>query len=87
VALASRRSTAHWPLSAAELERRDRLIACSDEASEDDLIEQVLLPPLLPSVQWPTINRLDAVVAQADLGPSQSEIQPFGNETGFHYLS
>ncbi|MDI1265575.1 MAG: hypothetical protein PS018_20200 [bacterium] len=34
----------HRPFSAAELERRDRLIAYLDKASEDDLIEQVLLP-------------------------------------------
>lgn len=34
----------HRPFSAAELERRELLIAYLDKASEDDLIEEVLLP-------------------------------------------
>jgi hypothetical protein len=34
----------HRPFSAAEIERRDRLVQYLDDASEDELIEQVLLP-------------------------------------------
>ncbi len=34
----------HRPFSAAELERRERLLAYLEKASEDDLIEEVLLP-------------------------------------------
>jgi hypothetical protein len=34
----------HRPFSAAEIERRDRLLQYLDNASEDELIEQVLLP-------------------------------------------
>lgn len=34
----------HRPLSAAEIERRDRLDAYLDSASEDELIEEILLP-------------------------------------------
>jgi hypothetical protein len=34
----------HRPLSAAEIEKRDRLSAYLDSASEDELIEEVLLP-------------------------------------------
>jgi len=42
--IATSRANPHRPFSAAELKRRNQLIVYLDEASEDELIEEVLLP-------------------------------------------
>jgi hypothetical protein len=42
--IATAHANPHRPFSAAELKRRDQLIIYLDEASEDELIEEVLLP-------------------------------------------